>query len=901
MKRIRNTVAVILITVVAVFAAVLVLHGSSRTAKPAPTDASQQAVMDEYIIESTNEKAPVRVNAVWLTEGADGVFSKDDGEFSQTLSVLSQSVFEEVYVSIPFKEDDGSYAERLSYGLSSVRSLGKKACAVFDIALGAEKITALSEKADGILLTGTEKLTASDINTVTEKLREALPEKRLIVSVGSGFKGSGELTADAVHFTVTDEEDVNALMKIKEKEIVCCLDLSSVDGKTLLPDVPLRNIYALKDTENISAVCFDSFRATRENIFNCFGAVKTYLTVGIAPEIAFRSVSVSGYSNGDTVTEKGYTAEINISGSYLYPFFIDGKSIGSSANGNICATVDLKPGENSFTLSQNSSSLDYKVKSSCESEPVTFISPDKSIALLPGESFKVIVIAHCNAEVYIRMGKDEIRASKEYGATGFTAFTSVITAPESEEEIRSLGKLDVVAFFGEKSFSYEGPQAVLAGSEAPSEPQNTLPAGNNNPTVQNSVPTSSNPSTGQNISYTGNLMCVVKEPYADAKLIALGDDYAPFCSPLAGGTMDYVVAESTGYNSDDDEPEYYYDLASGMRVRRENVDLVTATGFGDNNLNVISSVSGHGKLQITLDNNWKVPYNISYPGQNYYSSYTKKYNVTSFNASEVHITFYHTVSAAGSVDVSGSEVVSSAEWLVSKEDKTATLILKLKNAGEYYGCSLEYDSDGNTVITVNRKPQTSEGYVVLLDAGHGGAEPGAVGLDSVVQEREINLIFAYYVKAELEKRGVTVYMTRSGNDREKDTLTLEQRKAITRALKPDLYVSIHCNGSYNPESIGTSTYYYEPFSYKLAKNIYDELLYVHKNTLYPGRQELYSQLADNVQFYPFSVTRVEDCPSTLIEVGYLTNDYECALLAQPENQERFGKAIADGIYKTLTQ
>lgn len=898
MKKIRNTVIIVGAAVLAVVAAVLLLHGTSRTVQPAPTDASQQAVMDEYIIEASNEKAPARANAVWLTEGVDGNFNENDSEFSRTLSVLEQSIFDEVYINIPLKLEDEDFEQRLGFAVSSVRNLDKKAYAALDIALGAEKITALSRIADGVVLTGTQNLTASEINKVTDEIKQDIPE--LIVCIGDGFEDFSELSAQVLHITAYDEKDVSRLIGIKEKEIVCCLALSGVDGKDVLPDLPLRNIYALKEAAEVSTVCFDSFKATRENIFNCFGAVKTYLTEGIAPEIAFRQISVYGYT-GETVTEKGYTAAINISGSYLFPFFIDGRSIGSSANGNICASVDLKPGENSFALSQNSSSLDYKVKSSCESDIVTFVSPEKSVSLLPGESFKIIVIAHCNAEVYVRMGKEEIRGVREYGATGFTAFTSVITAPKSEEEIKSLGKLTVVAFYGDKSFQYDGPQIILAGSSAPSQPQTTLPAGNYTPTVQNSVPTPSNPSTGQNISYTGNLMCVVKEPYADAKLIALGDDYAPFCSPLAGGTMDYVVAESTGYNSDDDEPEYYYDLASGMRVRRENVDLVTATGFGDNTLNVNSSVSGHGKLQITLDNDWKVPYNITYPGQNYYSSYTKKYNVTSFNASEVHITFYHTVSASGQIDISGSDVVSSASWSVSKQDKTATLVLKLKNPGEYYGCSLEYDSQGNTVITLNRKPQSSEGYVVLLDPGHGGAEPGAVGLDSVVQEREINLIFAYYVKAELEKRGVTVYMTRTGNDREKDTLTLEQRKQMTRALKPDIYVSIHCNGSYNPESIGTSTYYYEPFSYKLAKNIYDELLGVHKNTLYAGRQELYSQLADNVQFYPFSVTRVEDCPSTLVEVGYLTNDYECALLAQPENQERFGKAIADGIYKTLTQ
>lgn len=465
--------------------------------------------------------------------------------------------------------------------------------------------------------------------------------------------------------------------------------------------------------------------------------------------------------------------------------------------------------------------------------------------------------------------------------------------------------MNIIAFYGDCSKQYAGAKIHLAGTGTTAPTQSTAPIGttlnaqNENPTILYDPYNSGQLSGG--ISYAGNLMCVVKEPYADTKPVSSSDNYSPACSPLVGGTMDYVVAESTGYNDDEGETEYYYDLASGKRIKRDMVDLVNINDPGDNSLEVISVLNGYGKLQITLKTDWRVPYNIDYPGQNYYYSYKKNYNVTSFNADTVKMTFYHTTSAKGDINVSGCDVLSSAVWSTSAANKTATLTLRLSNAGEYYGSSLEYDANGNMVITINRKPAAENGYVVVLDAGHGGAEPGAVGLDSTVQERYLNLAFAYQVKAELEKKGVTVYLTRTGNDKQKDTLSLEERKEITRRIKPDLYVSIHCNGSYNPDSIGTSTYYYEPFSYELASNIYGELLSVHKNTLYAGRQELYSSLADKVQFYPFSVTRIEDCPSTLIEVGYLTNDAECAMLAQPENQELFGKAIADGIYKTLTQ
>lgn len=918
MKKIRRIIIMISLAVFLLVGAVTLVSLKGREDGSDVTEGSDRTAMDEYLLETTGEKAPERTVGIWIKDGTDGVFSESDEDFKRSLAVIDQSVFSEVYVSVPFDEEtQEESAEKLSYAVSSVKEKGKKAYVAFDFSLDAEKITEYSAGADGIIIIASDDETPQQINELFSLLKEQNSTKKLILCLPLDYKRLESLelsSADRVQYTLKKQDDYMLLSEIDKMnlpvEIMCCLDINSVDGAAVTADVPLKNIYELRNAKNITCLSFNGLKKARINYQNCFGAVRTYITTGIVPELAFREVGADGYS-GETVTVPGYTAQIELYGSYLFPFILDGKNIGSSANGNITAAVDLKAGENSFKVKQNSSSLTYKMQSSAEEDIVSYIIPQNDIYLLPSESFDVTVVAHCNAEIFIKIGTQKIEAKCDSSATGFTSFSAVVTAPKSEQEIASLGSMSVIAVYGDKTVQYEGAKIYPATvtptvTTATALPPTTLNAGNYTPAVtsdpyavtQGTTVPHTNPSLGQNITYTGNLMCVVKEPYADVKLLSDNDNYSPACSPLAGGTMDYVVAESTYFNPDEGEEEFYYDLASGRKVRREAVDLVSTTGFGNNSLEVKSVISGLNKLQITLKTTWRVPYNIDYPGQNYYYSYKKNYNVTSFNADTVRMTFYHTTSATGSIDVSGSNVLSSASW--SSSDKTVTLNLKLKNAGEYYGSSLEYDAEGNMVITVNRKPSSETGYVVLLDPGHGGAEPGAVGLDSAVQERQINLDFAYKVKAELESRGVTVYMTRTGNDKERDTLTLDERKQITRQLKPDLYVSIHCNGSYNPESIGTSTYYYEPYSYNLAKNIYDELLTVHKNHLYAGRQELYSQLSDKVQFYPFSVTRVEDCPSTLIEVGYLTNDAECSMLAQPQNQELFGKAIANGIYKTLT-
>ena len=901
MKKIRIAAIILsVITVIGLVAVIAIHYSSDKTATP--TDVPVQSEIDENIIKMNGEISPERINGVYITDGTDGSFVAADSNFIGSLAVLEQSIFDEVYINVPdISEDRG---ERISYALGMVKAISKKAfiCLPLTDEGVAEALTFTD--ADGFIFTVIGIASAEDINSRLASVKAA-GDFITVLSVESAFSLDGIEAAnlDRVCYTLVREGDAEALPDAAEGvETMCCLDITAANGRVITSDVPLRNLYALRENSSVTAIGFDGLQSTRKNLYNCFGAVKTYITSGIAPEIAFREIAVTGYEGG-TVTVSGYTAQINIHGSYLFPFFVEGKNIGSSANGNISTVVDLKPGENRFSLSQTGNEAEYSVRSDCSKDIVSYILPATDIYVLPEESFKVTVIAHCNAEIYVKVGREEIKAQKEYGAGGFTSFTARITAPKTEEEIKTIGSLTVLAYFGESAKQYKGAKICLAGTEpsaSESTTGTTLNVGNYNP-----VPPSESYITvlpGSNTqNYTGNLMCVIKEPYADVKPISTGDKYSPSCSPLAGGTMDYVVAESSSYNSDEGTEEYYYDLASGVRVKKEMADLVSAAGMKDNKITVQSVVSGLGKLQITLDTDWRVPYNIDYPGQNYYYSYKGYYNVTSFNADTVRITFYHTVSAAGEIDVSGCDVLESAVWSSSPSDNTSILTLRLKNAGEYYGCSLEYDTAGNMVITVNRKPMEKNGYVVVLDAGHGGAEPGAVGLDSTVQERYLNLAFAYQVKAELEKKGVTVYMTRTGNDKQKDTLSLEERKEFTRKVKPDLYISIHCNGSYNPASIGTSTYYYEPFSYNLANNIYTELLSVHKNHLYAGNPGVYSELADNVQYYPFSVTRIEDCPSTLIEVGYLTNDNECAMLAQPENQERFGKAIADGIYKTLTQ
>src|SRR5438309_3814848 len=93
--------------------------------------------------------------------------------------------------------------------------------------------------------------------------------------------------------------------------------------------------------------------------------------------------------------------------------------------------------------------------------------------------------------------------------------------------------------------------------------------------------------------------------------------------------------------------------------------------------------------------------------------------------------------------------------------------------------------------------------IVIIDAGHGGRDPGATGVSGQVREKELTLILAQALREELVNRGrVRVAMTRD-DDR---YLTLDDRAAVARRLNAAMFVSIHIDSAANPLARGASVY-----------------------------------------------------------------------------------------------
>ncbi len=172
---------------------------------------------------------------------------------------------------------------------------------------------------------------------------------------------------------------------------------------------------------------------------------------------------------------------------------------------------------------------------------------------------------------------------------------------------------------------------------------------------------------------------------------------------------------------------------------------------------------------------------------------------------------------------------------------------------------------------------------VVIDAGHGGKDVGAIG--GGINEKNITLDVAKHVEKLLEQKGYKVVMTRDD-----DTyVSLQDRVSISENANPDIFVSIHVNSSVRPEITGVETHYYHQESIALAQTVHSSLASAVQS---PNRGLFKSK------FYVINHTT---SPAILVEIGFISNSSERAQLVGEKRKQATAKAIADGVQNYFKQ
>lgn len=183
--------------------------------------------------------------------------------------------------------------------------------------------------------------------------------------------------------------------------------------------------------------------------------------------------------------------------------------------------------------------------------------------------------------------------------------------------------------------------------------------------------------------------------------------------------------------------------------------------------------------------------------------------------------------------------------------------------------------------------------VIVIDAGHGGKDPGKVGVNNVL-EKDINLKIALLLKDRLEAEGLTVLMTRetdaglyNESDSNKKISDMKKRCEVIAESECLLTVSIHQN-SYHEESVsGPQVFYYN--GSKKGENLAREIQEKLVEHLEPSK--IRTEKANDSYYLLKNVT----CPVVIVECGFLSNWNEATLLCDPIYQEKVAQAVCEGI------
>ena len=176
----------------------------------------------------------------------------------------------------------------------------------------------------------------------------------------------------------------------------------------------------------------------------------------------------------------------------------------------------------------------------------------------------------------------------------------------------------------------------------------------------------------------------------------------------------------------------------------------------------------------------------------------------------------------------------------------------------------------------------ANGHFIAIDAGHGGDDTGAINQAAGITEKAVTLAISQQLQRILESRGHEVLMTR----RTDVFVPLGQRAELANTAGTEIFVSLHCNSAENAGATGIETYHHptSEMGQVLAAEAHRALI-----AAFPSHQNR------GVKSANFQVLRETQMPACLVETEFISNNQQAQFLANPANQEKIARAIADGI------
>ena len=678
---------------------------------------------------------------------------------------------------------------------------------------------------------------------------------------------------------------------------------------------------------------FRSLAALRENRDDCATVLKSTLQGSIdltdlAQKLTFTEPASAAVTTDESSFTFRGTADPN------FPLLMNGEEVERSEHGLFAVDAKLKAGDNTFTFEHKGKTVTFTV--TYVIDILKSVSPQKDLTLAGGTAISVSAIAHKNATVSATIGGVNVPmhvapiksdTDDEDADSDYVNFSGEYTLPDGiAGRSQDLGYITVFVSYNGLTKALQGgritvkpalaqepavsttkattttatpPPTTTTTETPPTEPSGHETSDTSATTTSTTASTTAstttttqtiveNPDAGKTLA-SGTIM-VITEDYAETFNSGVEDYSRPTNAYLPEGTLDVLVKEVY----DSASGNTYYLLGYGKRVYTDSAEVYKASGTLTANTAAAAgtSVSG-GATSLTLKADWHVPYSLQLKPQEYpyigsMGSFGPKYDITSFTASYVDITFAYTTAAGGTFDVSGSPLFSKAAW-IKNNNNTYTLRLTLKKTGGFYGYSAVWDENNHLTFRFRHAAVADSsstplaGMTIVVDAGHGGEWSGTYGAIPGLYEKTLTLRYALELQKQLKALGANVVMTRTTDVK----VEMHDVTALTRRSRADLFISVHMDGVSSSSANGPSVHYFTEYSYSFAKAVADRMYSTyaaHKTTTKRG-----------AIWDPFYVTRISDCPAILLECGFMTNPADLDLLIDDNFKKELCASVADGV------
>jgi uncharacterized lipoprotein YddW (UPF0748 family)/N-acetylmuramoyl-L-alanine amidase len=550
-------------------------------------------------------------------------------------------------------------------------------------------------------------------------------------------------------------------------------------------------------------------------------------------------VSFNSPANGSTLTEVKQTYVLG-SSDPAYPVYFDGQKLSRTKSGYFSVMLELNKGKNEFVFTQNGSDYTYTIYNGTSQQSASSGTiPTYKIM----EKYEIVPITPTH-DKYVSGGEVLTVSVKAPSGSSVTAALGDITAKlKAEKNSPGTDKLYEMTYTGEIILP-ESDKILDLGELIIKASRGKYKAEVNVCRVR-----------------VGNEVIPI-EVTADRTGLKTAPDsyyYDDFTSQ-AKGMRDNAVRLESGF----------YLLRVGGYVAADNVrELDTKVPIAKVDGAIVKSDGDFTKIYIDAD--VSIPMNGRVENGEFILNL---YNVDT--------------TSPATPKLEDNPLFESINCQISTKANSLRYHLKLKDEFNFFGFEFAYEDSKPVVILRNPKglekgDKPLLGKTIILDAGHGGKDKGASGSSKESTEAALNLKIVLSARDKLEALGAHVILTRDSDE----YYALADRMNFAEDTAPDMLVSVHQNSmDYSVDVTkvrGLMALYWEYAGKSLAETLSESI------------SESLTRLNRGASTQKLAMVRCERYPSTLIEVGFMTNVEEFEKTSSADGIEATANAIVDGI------